>query len=293
MNINQNTNFGTHNTSVRPGKVEYIVIHYVGATGDAKANLNYYNLRTTTNASADFFVGFNGDIWQYNPDPTKRYCWAVGGSKLSTGGGSLHGIAKNPNCINIEMCVRNSNSKASESKDWYFEDSTVESAIELTKYLMELYNIPLDHVIRHYDITGKICPNPFVYNHTRHTWSDFKSALINAPDKKSGWQQEGDNWKYYNGDTGLPVFNDWVLVDDKWYWFNGAGNMIKNTWYQHDGAWYYLGPDGAMCTSQLVENSGKIYAVDAEGKMITGEIILSALRDGALEYKGLSGRSTL
>ena len=289
MNINQNTNFGTHNTSVRPGKIEYIVIHYVGATGDAKANINYYNQRTTTNASADFFVGFNGDVWQYNPDPVARYCWAVGGTKLSTGGGSLYGIAKNANCFNIEMCVRNSNSKASESKDWYFEDATVESTIELTKYLMELYGIPLDHVIRHYDVTGKICPNPYVYNHTQHTWEAFKAALKGAEVKKlSGWVHVADGWMYYNGDTGLPVRNDWVQVDSKWYWFNAAGIMITNTWYRYNQAWYYLGPDGAMCTSQLVENSGKIYAVDADGKMVTGEIVLTTLSDGALQYKGLS-----
>lgn len=55
LKINQNTNFGTHNTSKRTGAIEYIVLHYVGATGDAKNNVNYYNQRTTTSASADFF----------------------------------------------------------------------------------------------------------------------------------------------------------------------------------------------------------------------------------------------
>jgi len=588
MNINQNTNFGTHNTSIRPGKIEYVVIHYVGATGDAKANVNYYNQPTTTNASADFFVGFAGDIWQYNPDPEKRYCWAVGGSKLSTGGGSLYGIAKNVNCVSIEMCVRNNGSKADTSKDWYFEDATVNSAIELTKYLMKLYEIPANHVIRHYDVTGKNClplctelytpegwkqlkdievgnsvlqyipelniceftsvlnkvppyktrtyktsdfeatsdhraiywterrtkaeeflvskwidifngtttkkiksewksnnrdlnlsddelrfliwiqadghyeneygitfhfkkerkiktvcellerlgyrykaynnsdgtvkinvnneilniyepeflnnksfslslinmsdrqflvfkneitkadghtkndcgyyysmnkenadivqmifsshgcrcnirkdnhglywvsflnstrgvtsnmersvkkdvsvscvsvksgfiavrqdgvititgncPNPYVYNHTDHTWEEFKTALVAEPVKKSGWIQEVGGWRFYLGNIGQPIQNNWLFDNDKWYWFNGAGIMVTNTWYQYNQAWYYLGPDGAMCTSQLVANSGKIYAVDADGKMVTGEILLSTLSDGALIYKGL------
>lgn len=36
LKINQNPNFGTHNTSPRSGEIEYIVIHYVGATGTAK-----------------------------------------------------------------------------------------------------------------------------------------------------------------------------------------------------------------------------------------------------------------
>lgn len=287
MNINQNPNFGTHNTSVRPGEIEYAVIHYVGALGDAEANVKYYNQRTTTNASADFFVGFNGDIWQYNPDPKARYCWAVGGSRLSGVGGSLYGIAKNANVVNIEMCVRNAGSKASDSKDWYFEDATVDSANELTKHLMEQYNIPLDHVIRHYDVTGKLCPNPYVYNHTQHTWDDFKATLLAEPVKKSGWLKEDGNWRFYNGDTGQPIRNDWLNDNGKWYWFNGAGIMIANIWYQHNGDWYYLGADGAMCTSQLVANSGKIYAVDADGKMVTGEILISTLSDGALVYKGL------
>lgn len=288
MNINKNPNFGTHNTSVRPGKIEYAVIHFVGADGDAEANVKYYNTKTTTNASADFFVGFKGDVWQYNPDPVARYCWAVGGSKLSTGGSSLYGIAKNVNCVSIEMCVRNNGSKADTSKDWYFEDATVDSAIELTKYLMKLYEIPADHVIRHYDVTGKICPNPYVYNLTNHTWDSFKAALTEVEVKKSsGWVQVTDGWMYYNGDTGLPVRNNWVYVSGKWYWFNGSGIMVTNTWYRYNQAWYYLGPDGAMCASQLVENSGKIYAVDADGKMVTGEILLSTLSDGALIYKGL------
>ena len=36
------------------------------------------------------------------------------------------------------------------------------------------YNISFDHVIRHYDVTGKICPNPYVKNNklkTSWTWT--------------------------------------------------------------------------------------------------------------------------
>lgn len=90
---------------------------------------------------------------------------------------------------------------------------------------MAKYNIPADHVIRHYDMTGKICPNPYAYNHTQHTWEDFKAALV-TEEKKSGWVQVIDGWVYYNGDTGLPVRNDWVRVDGKWY----IGSMEVESW---------------------------------------------------------------
>ncbi len=111
---------------------------------------------------------------------------------------------------------------------------------------------------------------------------------VPEPIKLSGWKEEDGGWRYYNGDTGLPVCNDWVEDQGKWYWFDGAGIMVTNTWYRYNEAWHYLGPDGAMCQSQLVENNGKIYAVDKDGKMVTGKVTLSTLSDGALEYKGLA-----
>lgn len=181
MKINQNPNFGTHNTSKRNTSIQYIVIHYIGATGDAEANINYYNQKTTTNASADFYVGHGGDIWQYNPDPKSRYCWAVGGKKQSSHGGSLYGKAKNSNCVSIEMCVKTKGGRTANSPDWYFTDATIKSTIELTKYLMKLYNIPASRVIRHFDVNGKYCPGVVGWNSAtgdESAWQDFKSKLI-------------------------------------------------------------------------------------------------------------------
>ncbi|MBE5981524.1 MAG: N-acetylmuramoyl-L-alanine amidase [Paenibacillaceae bacterium] len=260
-------------------RIKYIVIHYVGALGGAEANCKYYASQYV-GASAHYYAGFGGEIWQSVED--KNIAWHCGAKKY------VHPECRNGNSLGIEMCVRNRGSKADTSRDWYFEDATVQAAIELTKELMAKYNIPADNVIRHYDVTGKICPNPYVYNHTDHTWEAFKAALLGIEVKKSsGWVQVTDGWMYYNGDTGLPVQNDWVKVGDKWYWFNAAGIMVTNVWYQYNSAWYYFGPDGTMCKSQLVENSGKIYAVAANGKMVTGEILVSTLSDGALEYKGM------
>lgn len=41
---------------------------------------------------------------------------------------------------------------------------------------MKKWNIDLDHVIRHYDVTGKICPEPYVRNEM--AWKNFKNRLI-------------------------------------------------------------------------------------------------------------------
>ena len=62
--------------------------------------------------------------------------------------------------------------------DWYFEPKVVDNLVWLTKKLMAQYNIPADHVIRHYDVTGKICPKYFVEDEA--AWKQFKNNIRKA-----------------------------------------------------------------------------------------------------------------
>lgn len=188
MQIRLNKAFKTHNTSRRWGKIVYIAIHYVGATGGAEANVNYYNKPTTTNASADFFVGHNGEVWQYNPDPKSRYCWAVGGSKYANNGGRLYGKATNKNTIHIEMCVKNSTSNMNaNSPGWFITEKTLRATIELTKQLMAAHGIPAENVIRHFDVNGKPCPGVVGWNPltgSEKAWNDFHAAISGKVESK-------------------------------------------------------------------------------------------------------------
>lgn len=150
------------------GRIQYIVIHYVGALGGAKENCQYFAGRYV-GASAHYFIGFDGEIWQSVED--EDIAWHCGAKSYR------HAECRNSNSIGIELCVRNKGSLAADSKDWYFEDATVDSAIHLTRYLMEKYHVDAARVLRHYDVTGKICPNPYVYNSTKHIWDEFKRAI--------------------------------------------------------------------------------------------------------------------
>lgn len=150
------------------GRIRYIVIHYVGALGGAKENCKYYAGKYI-GASTHYFVGFDGEIWQSVEDGD--VAWHCGAKNYK------HGDCRNSNSIGIEMCVRNKGSQMADSQDWYFEEATVRAAVELTRHLMKTYGVDAAHVIRHYDVTGKLCPNPYVYNSTKHTWDAFKEAL--------------------------------------------------------------------------------------------------------------------
>ena len=260
-------------------RIKYIVIHYVGALGGARANCQWY-AGGDRGASAHYFVDFDGAVWQSVED--KDIAWHCGAKSYR------HPECRNANSIGIELCVRNKGSQADTSRDWYFEEATVAAAIRLTRELMDKYHVPADHVIRHYDVTGKICPNPYVYNTTTHTWGAFKAALEEpAVEVKSGWIQEIGGWRYYLGDTGQPVRNAWYKDGQDWYWFDGAGMMVRNTWYQYKDAWYYLGDDGAMCRGQVTVD-GKWYIMDNAGRMIVEPVVLTPDQNGALQYPGLA-----
>ena len=219
-------------------RIKYIVIHYVGATGGARANCEYY-AGGNRGASAHYYVGFEGEVWQSVED--KDIAWHCGGKKYpDTKGGAYYGICTNANSIGIELCVRNKGSQADTSQDWYFEDATVVAAIALTKELMAKYSVPVDRVIRHYDVVGKICPNPYVYNTGRHTWADFKAALRQTVRYKIGWHHDESGWWYADTeDTYLQ--NCWKVINGHKYYFNPDGYAVTD-WHEIDGKWYYFEP---------------------------------------------------
>ena len=111
-------------------------------------------------AIASNFVDENG-IYQCVLD--KDIAWHVGAKSYK------HPNCRNSNSIGIELCSRKNNN------GYYFKDETVDNAVELTKMLMAKYNIPADNVIRHYDVTGKICPEPYVRDVKE--WHSFKDRL--------------------------------------------------------------------------------------------------------------------
>lgn len=107
------------------------------------------------------------------------------------------------------------------------------------------------------------------------------------PEMKSGWIEEQGGWRFYLGNTGTFIANNWYEYKEKWYWFDGDGKMVTNVWYLYKESWYYLGPDGAMIKG-LVDVSGKWYYLDDNGEMATDPITLTPDQNGALKYPGLA-----
>ena len=144
---------------------KYLAIHFVGALGGAEANCKYFQ-SVYRGASAHYFVGHKGEVWQCVND--EDIAWHVGATRYK------HPYCRNDNSIGIEMCCRK---KADGT--WYFEEATVKATIELAKELMKKHNIPIGNVIRHYDVTGKNCPEPYVRDTA--AWNAFKASVFTTP----------------------------------------------------------------------------------------------------------------
>lgn len=152
------------NYSSRNGKkIEYIVIHDTGNKNkgaDAEVHYRYFSTGNR-GASAHYFVD-DKKILQIIDD--SKAAWHVGDGR------GRFGIT-NQNSIGIEICV---------NSDGIYEKA-VTNAIELTKMLMQKYNIPLERVVRHYDASRKLCPASMLQDN----WTKWQKFKINVAMNKS------------------------------------------------------------------------------------------------------------
>lgn len=108
---------------------------------------------------------------------------------------------------------------------------------------------------------------------------------ITEPVKKSGWVEENGGWRFYLGNTGDYVANDWYKDGDYWYWFDAAGMMVHNDWKTgSDGKWYYLQENGAMAKDQWVIWKDELYRLKEDGSMFEGCVCLETDEKGALKF---------
>lgn len=154
-------NYLTSNPYSRPRLPLYcitkLVIHWVAnPRSSALANRNYFeNLKlgkSKTYASSHYIVGLKGEVIQCIPDCERAY----------------HAKSANTYSLGIEVC----------HPDWegQFTPITYNALVHLCALLCKKYALdPYQDLIRHYDVTGKLCPKYYV----QHTvaWEKFKENV--------------------------------------------------------------------------------------------------------------------
>ena len=138
-------------------KVTDIAIHYVGNPGTtAKANRNYFESlssgETETYASSHFIVGLEGEVIQCIPLTEIAYASNI----------------RNEDTVAIEVCHPDETGA--------FSPAAYQQVVELTAWLCRTFDLDPDtDVIRHYDVTEKLCPLYYVEH--PEAWDAFRADV--------------------------------------------------------------------------------------------------------------------
>lgn len=186
----------------KQNKIEKIVVHWVGnANSTAIANRNYFeNLKDThkTYASSHYVIGLDGEIIKCIPE-----------DEVAFHSGSY---SMNRKSIGIETC----------HPDWEgrFNKSTYNSLVQLCADICRRYNLGIEAIIRHYDVTGKECPRYYVRN--EQEWIKFKNDVANKLGQATTnvVEEKGSDEpvrKYKNGSTKEIAYSNWQCTNQIGY----------------------------------------------------------------------------
>ncbi|MBQ1470982.1 MAG: N-acetylmuramoyl-L-alanine amidase, partial [Eubacterium sp.] len=223
-------------------KIQFIVVHYLGVPNADNPYLygggygGHYNIKR------------DGSVYKA-ADPKAAVVWHCGGGLQGSGGHTFHGICTNYNSIGIECgaCYTDTSVKeaSGDSNQWYFTTETQESLVWLVAKLMKEYGVSIDHVIRHYDVTGKCCPNPYVKNNklrTSWTWDEFitkveaqVSGKASDSEKKETTVLDEKHAKYINS-TSTHYISNSGSDENGGARGGSAGDQTGKEWQMR--AWY-------------------------------------------------------
>lgn len=193
----------------KQGTIKNIVVHWVGNAGSsALGNRNYFESLKNQNpkaiklyyASSHYVIGLKGEIIRCIPE-----------NEVAFHSGSY---SMNRKSIGIEDC----------HPDWdgKFNDNTYNSLVELCADICRRYNLGINAIIRHYDVTGKDCPRYYVRN--EQAWIQFKNDVANklgqaittvAIPKVEGSDEPVRRYK--NGSTKEIAYSNWQCTNQIGY----------------------------------------------------------------------------
>ncbi|WP_430510812.1 peptidoglycan recognition protein family protein [Gottfriedia solisilvae] len=175
--------------SIKLKAIKKIVLHWTANPGaSAENHQRYFNgtaIKNKTYASAHIFVDPNEAICIIPFDEVAYH--ANDQYERNSRGEVFRGVpelAPNANLLSVgvEMCVE---------RDGSISSATIKRAATVIAALCKAYKLDENDIVRHYDVTHKLCPKPFVDDPEK--FNDFKAqvrAILNPPKKPISTSQK-------------------------------------------------------------------------------------------------------
>lgn len=211
------------NFSSRKGsKIEFIVVHDTGNPSKGANALNHqkYFGAGNRNASAHYFTDDEGIVQIIGDTFSAWHCGDTWAKHRAT-----RKDVFNRNSLSIEMCI---NADGDYGKMY-------KNTVELVKNLMAKFNVSADKVVRHFDASGKMCPNHMSKNNWEKWWQfkeDIKKPIewkidLSKNSEFGVFQEEAlkerEEEVKENPDKKYEVTLPSVWAEEAWQWAKDKG----------------------------------------------------------------------
>ena len=160
--------------------IKAIVHHYTGVCGQtARGNAEYFGTLASHPSDPLLSIHFAVDdteVWSCVPMMGRA------GHCGDSGRGTMKDLYNNENTIGIEVCPHHTSGKkypGAYEAGWYFSDTSIELLKRLDVYIINEIRKAggeTPALVRHYDITSKHCPAPWLENTGQ--WENFKEDVM-------------------------------------------------------------------------------------------------------------------
>lgn len=179
-----------HRPGTKRSKTTKITIHYTGKAEVPALNTWKYFNNNNVYASSHYIVGLEGEIY-----------YAVPMNEIAYTSNDANSYS-----IGIEC--------ATTGKDDHYSDKEYTSLVHLCAWLCDYYKLdPKKDIIRHYDVTKKLCPRYFVNNKDKFEQFkldcyNLKNGKIKLSDIKNCTNGKGESTGTSGNNVSKPESND-------------------------------------------------------------------------------------
>lgn len=125
-----------------------------------------------------------------------------------------------------------------------------------------LPNLIIDKLDNYFDLE----PTDDGWQLTEGKWFYYENGK-----KLSGqWLLLKNKWHYFDS-IGVAIQDSWKKINNKWYFFDNNTNMIMDGWSKLRNSWYYFNVNGSMKSNEWIKEGRNWYYVKDDGRASQSE----------------------
>lgn len=171
-------------------KVLAFVVHYAGAPGGHPRGMWHHFVSTAAPgkipASSHYAIALDGELYRFIPESEEAFTHGAGAAGYTAFARSLfvdakRGVYPHDKSIGVEVCHPDASG--------IFTAASRRALVELGASVVSRHRLERWQVVRHYDITAKLCPKYYVEHPVE--WDRLRDDIMRAAKGRTFWSFAG------------------------------------------------------------------------------------------------------